>query len=563
MAYNEEDFLQLSGLQHFRFCRRRWALIHIEHQWAENYRTIDGAILHENAHDTDLQERRGDRFITRGVSVYSAELGVSGQCDVLEYHRGSVGIPLSGKEGLWQPYPVEYKRGRPREDTGDTLQLCAQAMCLESMLCCDIPEGALYYGEIRRRERVSFTPELRAGVPGAAGGNARAVPSGLYPQGQAHQILQCLLLEGAVPAQADEKQSRLRVSPGGHGGITMKQLLNTLFVTSEDIYLSLEGENVLANRDKTVVARYPLHTLQAIVSFSYAGASPALMGKCAEAGIGLAFCSPHGRFLARTCGESSGNVLLRREQYRIADDPARSCEIARTMIFGKLSNGAASIQRTLRDHAPRVADCGLEKAAANLRAMLPQVLAAADLDSLRGIEGAAATAYFDVLDHMLLSRKEAFFFRGRSRRPPLDRVNAMLSFAYSLLAHDCASALESVGLDSYAGFLHRDRPGRQSLALDLMEELRPCMADRFVLTLVNNRMLRPEDFQMQDSGAVLLSDDGRRKFLKTWQERKQDTLTHPYLGEKLSWGMIPYAQALLLARCLRGDLDGYPPFLWK
>lgn len=313
----------------------------------------------------------------------------------------------------------------------------------------------------------------------------------------------------------------------------MKQLLNTLFITSEDIYLSLEGENVLANRDKTVVARYPLHTLQAIVSFSYAGASPALMGKCAEAGIGLAFCSPHGRFLART------------------------------MIFGKLSNGAASIQRTLRDHAPRVADCGLEKAAANLRAMLPQVLAAADLDSLRGIEGAAATAYFDVLDHMLLSRKEAFFFHGRSRRPPLDRVNAMLSFAYSLLAHDCASALESVGLDSYVGFLHRDRPGRQSLALDLMEELRPCMADRFVLTLVNNRMLRPEDFQMQDSGAVLLSDDGRRKFLKTWQERKQDTLTHPYLGEKLSWGMIPYAQALLLARCLRGDLDGYPPFLWK
>lgn len=233
------------------------------------------------------------------------------------------------------------------------------------------------------------------------------------------------------------------------------------------------------------------------------------------------------------------------------------------MIFGKLSNGAASIQRTLRDHAPRVADCGLEKAAANLRAMLPQVLAAADLDSLRGIEGAAATAYFDVLDYMLLSRKEAFFFHGRSRRPPLDRVNAMLSFAYSLLAHDCASALESVGLDSYVGFLHRDRPGRQSLALDLMEELRPCMADRFVLTLVNNRMLRPEDFQMQDSGAVLLSDDGRRKFLKTWQERKQDTLAHPYLGEKLSWGMIPYVQALLLARCLRGDLDGYPPFLWK
>ena len=343
----------------------------------------------------------------------------------------------------------------------------------------------------------------------------------------------------------------------------MKQLLNTLFVTSEDMYLSLEGENVLANRDKEVVARYPLHTLQSIVSFSYPGASPALMGKCAQYGIGLAFCSPRGRFLARVCGESSGNVLLRREQYRIADDPARCCQIARTMIFGKLSNGAASIQRTLRDHALRVQDCGLEDATSDIRQMLPQILAAADPDTLRGLEGVAATAYFGVFDHMLLNRKEDFFFHGRNRRPPLDRVNAMLSFAYSLLAHDCASALESVGLDSYVGFLHRDRPGRQSLALDLMEELRPCMADRFVLTLVNNRMIRPEDFQVQDSGAVLLTDDGRRKFLKTWQERKRDTLTHPYLGEKLSWGMIPYVQALLLARFLRGDLDAYPPFLWK
>ena len=314
---------------------------------------------------------------------------------------------------------------------------------------------------------------------------------------------------------------------------------------------------------RQVIARYPLHTLQSIVSFSYSGASPALMGKCAEAGIGLAFCSSRGRFLARVCGGTGGNVLLRREQYRIADDPARCCEIARTMIFGKLSNGAASIQRTLRDHAPRVQDCGLATAAANIRSLLPQILTVSDPDTLRGLEGVAATAYFEVFDHMLLNRKEDFFFRGRSRRPPLDRVNAMLSFAYSLLAHDCASALESVGLDSYVGFLHRDRPGRQSLALDLMEELRPCMADRFVLTLVNNRMIRPEDFQLQDSGAVLLTDDGRRKFLKTWQERKRDTLTHPYLGEKMSWGMVPYVQALLLARLIRGDLDAYPPFLWK
>ena len=343
----------------------------------------------------------------------------------------------------------------------------------------------------------------------------------------------------------------------------MKQLLNTLFVTSEDIYLSLEGENVLANREGEVVARYPLHTLQTIVSFSYSGASPALMGACAEKGIGLAFCTPRGRFLARVCGESNGNVLLRREQYRIADDPHRSCAVARDMIFGKLSNSGASIQRTLRDHAPRVQNCGLEDAASQIRQLLSQVLAAADLEALRGLEGVGASAYFGVLDHMLLNRKEDFYFRGRNRRPPLDRVNAMLSFAYSLLAHDCASALESVGLDAYVGFLHRDRPGRESLALDLMEELRPCMADRFVLTLVNNRMIRPEDFQTQDSGAVLLTDDGRKKFLKAWQERKRDTLTHPYLNEKMSWGLIPYVQALLLARYLRGDLDAYPPFLWK
>ena len=343
----------------------------------------------------------------------------------------------------------------------------------------------------------------------------------------------------------------------------MKQLMNTLFVTSEDIYLSLEGENVLANRDREVVARYPLHTLQTIVSFSYSGASPALMGACAERGIGLAFCTPRGRFLARVCGESSGNVLLRREQYRIADDPQKSCAVARNMIFGELSNAGASIQRTLRDHAPRVENCGLEDASRKIRELLPLVLEITDMEALRGLEGVGAAAYFGVFDPMLLNRKEDFYFRGRNRRPPLDRVNAMLSFAYSLLAHDCASALESVGLDAYVGFLHRDRPGRESLALDLMEELRPCMADRFVLTLVNNRMVRPEDFQTQDSGAVLLTDDGRKKFLKAWQERKRDTLTHPYLNEKMSWGLVPYVQALLLARYLRGDLDAYPPFLWK
>ncbi len=343
----------------------------------------------------------------------------------------------------------------------------------------------------------------------------------------------------------------------------MRKLLNTLFVTSEDIYLSLDGENVVANRDKEVAARYPLHTLAGIVTFSYPGASPALMGACAERGISLAFCTPRGKFLARVCGENNGNILLRRRQYRVADDPAQSCQMARTMIFGKLYNARQGIERTRRDHGLRLEDESLSAASQTLKDLLPEVLTATDPARLRGLEGVGASAYFGVLDERILQGKETFFFRARSRRPPLDPFNALLSFAYSLLANDCASALESVGLDSYAGFLHRDRPGRASLALDLMEELRPCIADRFVLTLVNNRILKGTDFRQQEGGAVLLTDEARRTFLKHWQERKKETLTHPYLGEKLPWGMVPYVQALLLARCLRDDLDAYPPFLWK
>lgn len=343
----------------------------------------------------------------------------------------------------------------------------------------------------------------------------------------------------------------------------MKHLLNTLYILSEDIYLSLDGENVVANRDKQIVARYPLHSLQNIITFSYAGASPALMGTCAQRQIGLAFCTPRGKFLARVCGEGNGNVLLRRTQYRTADDPGQCCRIGRAMIFGKLFNARWSIERTRRDHGLRVDGERLASASKQLYGLLSQVKETTAPEELRGLEGVGASAYFGVFDEMILGDKETFFFLGRSRRPPLDAVNAMLSFAYSLLAHDCASALESLGLDSYVGFLHRDRPGRTSLALDLMEELRPCMADRFVLTLINNRQIKSEDFQYMESGAVLLTDSGRKAFLKHWQEKKKESLTHPYLGEKLSWGMIPYVQALLLARYLRGDLDAYPPFLWK
>jgi len=343
----------------------------------------------------------------------------------------------------------------------------------------------------------------------------------------------------------------------------MKHLLNTLFITSEDVYLSLDGENVVVNKEQNVAARYPLHTLVQIVSFSYAGASPALMGACAERNIGISFNTPRGRFLARVSGKSSGNVLLRRMQYRRADDTNKSCEIARNFILGKLFNARWSIERTCRDHKQRVDEQKLKCVSLRLKELYALVMEETSLESLRGLEGAGASAYFSAFDDLILNNKEHFFFRDRNRRPPLDNVNAMLSFAYSLLANDYASALESVGLDAYVGFLHRDRPGRSSLAADMMEELRPVMADRFVLTLINNRIVSPDMFQRMDSGAVMMTDDARRAFLKHWQEKKKDDITHPYLNEKMQWGLVPYVQALLLARYLRDDLDEYPPFFWK
>ena len=342
----------------------------------------------------------------------------------------------------------------------------------------------------------------------------------------------------------------------------MKHLLNTLFVTSEDVYLALEGENVVASRKGQTAARYPLHTLQQIVTFSYSGASPALMGACAEKGIGLTFCSPQGRFLARTAGLFHGNVLLRRAQYRMADgdDCAR---VAGNMILGKLYNSRWVLERGLRDHPGRVNEEIIRHAIDIIKGQMACITDETGLDSIRGVEGVAAAAYFSVLDQLILRDKEHFCFNGRNRRPPLDNVNALLSFAYGILSNDCATALESVGLDPYVGFLHRDRPGRKSLALDMMEELRPCFADRFVLTIINNRIVRQEDFEVREQGEVRLKDAGRKRFLQQWQERKKEEIIHPYLEEKVPWGLVPYVQALLFARFLRGDLDGYPPILWK
>ena len=343
----------------------------------------------------------------------------------------------------------------------------------------------------------------------------------------------------------------------------MRKLLNTLFVTSEEAYLALETENVAVYIGEEKKAQYPLLVLESIISFSYKGASPALMGACARNGIQLVFLTPRGRFLARVCGQEQGNVLLRKEQYRLSDKLEKSCHIARNFIFGKVYNQRWVLERTLRDHRMRVDAAKLESASQALAGLLPAIETQTDLDALRGLEGKASVRCFHVFDEMVLNQKADFLFDGRNRRPPTDNMNALLSFAYVLLSNDCASALESVGLDSYVGFMHRDRPGRTSLALDLMEELRAPMADRLCITLVNNRVLQDKHFERQESGAVFLGEDGRKLFLSAWQTKKKEEITHPYLKEKMAWGLVPYVQSLLLARCLRGDLDGYPPFLWK
>ena len=311
----------------------------------------------------------------------------------------------------------------------------------------------------------------------------------------------------------------------------MRKLLNTLFVTSEDAYLTIDGENVVVNREKQEVARFPLHTLSGIISFGYAGASPALMGGCARRGVSLSFCTPTGRFLARSVGEENGNVLLRRMQYRAADDPAHSCRIARNMIFGKLHNARWSIERTKRDHALRVDIERLQASIDQIKALYPVVAEELSMESLRGSEGVGAKAYFDVFDKMILQNKADFYFRARSRRPPLDNVNVLLSFAYSLLANDCAAALEAVGLDAYVGFLHRDRPGRTSLALDLMEELRPCLADRFGRTPQGVRGLK-SGYRKQKL-AVSVSHPARGAWIEIWRQmvcRTSGRRSHPARG---------------------------------
>lgn len=343
----------------------------------------------------------------------------------------------------------------------------------------------------------------------------------------------------------------------------MKKLLNTLFVTSPDVYLSLNGQNIVVNKEEEKLGRFPLHNLESVYTFGYSGASPALMGKCAENNISLVFLTKNGRFLARVVGESRGNVVLRKIQYRRSDNDKESARIARNFIVGKVYNNKWILERMTRDYPLRIDVTLFKDVSKYLSDIIRKIRDTNDLETLRGYEGQAAIYYNKVFDQMILQQKEDFYFHSRNRRPPLDNVNAMLSFGYTLLANDVAAALEAVGLDAYVGFLHRERPGRISLALDVMEELRGVYADRFVVSLINKKIINKNDFLKKENGAVIMIEQARKKFLQSWQDRKQEKIKHPFLGENISWGLVPHAQALLLARYLRGDLDEYPPFLWK
>lgn len=343
----------------------------------------------------------------------------------------------------------------------------------------------------------------------------------------------------------------------------MRKLRNVLYVTNLQSYLSRDGENVVITVENTILARVLIHNLEGIVCFGFMGASPGLMTLCCERDVGMSFVSPYGKFLARVGGGVSGNVLLRKKQYVLSDDEEGAAKIAEWIILGKLANCRSVLLRFSRDHAEMVS-ADFQKNLVRITEGIEQLRESQlTLNELRGMEGMLSRHYFSVFDDLILSCEGDFSFECRSRRPPLNRVNALLSFVYMLIAADCASALESVGLDPQVGFLHRMRPGRPGLVLDLMEEFRPYLGGRFVLSLINNRMVTVKDFVVQENGAVFLTDDERRKILQEWQKRKSEEVMHGYLEEKVALGLLPYAQAMLLARYLRGDIDGYPPFIMR
>jgi CRISPR-associated protein Cas1 len=343
----------------------------------------------------------------------------------------------------------------------------------------------------------------------------------------------------------------------------MRQLLNTLYVTNPEASLFKEGETVEVKIEKETKLKIPIHTLGGIVIFGNIYCSPPLLALCAKNQVAVSFMSEYGRFLAKVVGPVSGNVLLRREQYRCADDLEKSAEIARGIVAAKIANGRSVLQRSLRDHQESSGSEEIQAAIDRMAGIIRKLGERLPLEIVRGLEGEAGNLYFGVFAHLITAQKDEFIFETRNRRPPTDRVNSLLSFLYTLLTHDVTSALETTGLDPAVGFLHRDRPGRPGLALDLIEELRPFLADRIVLSLINRNQIRGKHFEILETGSVLIDADARKEILTTYQSRKQEEIMHPYLGEKVRIGLLPFIQAMLLARHLRGDIDGYPPFIWK
>jgi CRISPR-associated protein Cas1 len=343
----------------------------------------------------------------------------------------------------------------------------------------------------------------------------------------------------------------------------MRRMLNTLFVMTDGAFLKKAGESVAVSVKKEIKLRLPIHNLGGIVCFGRVLCSPSLLGFCARRGVSVSFLSPNGRYLAKVQSPTSGNVLLRREQYRRAESVADCLPIAKSIVIAKIANCRTSLQRTIRDHGDRGDSGRIEKTVDHLGGYIQDVKNEGDIERIRGFEGYASRCYFDIFNEMITAQKEAFIFEGRTRRPPKDNVNALLSFVYTLVLHDVTSALETVGLDPQVGFFHRFRPGRPSLALDLMEEFRPVLADRLVLSLINLKQVDSRGFSRDECGGVKMDDGTRKVVIGSYQKRKQDEITHPFLEEKIPFGMSFFAQALLMARFLRGDLDGYPSFFWK
>lgn len=343
----------------------------------------------------------------------------------------------------------------------------------------------------------------------------------------------------------------------------MKHLLNTLYVTTPGAYLCREGETVVVRVEQETKMQVPVVALEGVVCIGGVGFTPPLMELCAERGVHVSFLTEQGRFLARVSGPVSGNILLRKEQYRRADMPDASARIAASFVIGKIANSRTVVMRAARDSGKAEDQEAFSKCAEYLSRIIDKLRTDCDMETVRGKEGEAGHAYFSVFDRLIVVQKDGFFFRERTRRPPLDNSNALLSFVYTLLAHDCVGACEAVGLDPQAGFLHADRPGRPSLALDLMEEFRPFLADRLVLTLINRQQVKPNGFKKTESGAVTMTSETKKEVIKVYQERKREDLEHPFIDEKVAIGLLPYIQARLLARHLRGDVDGYPPFIWK